>query len=297
MRATIRWSLTVVFGALVLATSLSAQKQGQIFLSITSPDGKRVEGVTTQDVTVTEDGTSCKTTKVEAVDWPTKLQILVDNGRSNTNPINPLRDGLKGLLAELPDGVEVSLYTTAGSVRPVVKPTTDKQKVVDAIPLVAPDSGAGMFFDALFEASERADKDKMPGYPMIVMIGSDFGTVRALDRDFQKLQMNIFNHGIKTFIVLNVGGQGGVAGGAQVDIGINVAKMSGGRYENINGTTRLATLLPEIGKQLAESIKVQSHQYRVTYDVCSKPNDKGGTAIGAEVRKDGAVKLSLRGTQ
>src|ERR1051325_11234079 len=261
-----RWAFfTLIAGLLVLAPGLFAQKQSQIFLSVSAPDGKRVEGVTAQDVTITEDGTACKTSKVEAVDWPTKVQILVDNGRSNTSPINPLRDGLKAFIDAMPDGVELSLYTTAGSPRPLVKPTTDKQKVLDAIPLIAPDSGAGMFFDALFEASERADKEKTPSYPMIVMIGSDFGSMRALDRDFNKLQMNVFNHGIKTHVLLNVGGQGGTSGGAQVDLGINIAKLSGGRYENFSGTNRLATLLPEIGKDVAKSIAVQSHQYRVTY--------------------------------
>jgi len=129
-----------------------------------------------------------------------------------------------------------------------------------------------------------------------VTIGSDFGTVRALDRDFSKLQTNIFTHGIKTHVLLNIGGQGGTGGGAQVDIGINAAKMSGGRYENFSGTTRLATLLPEIGKDVAESVKYQSHQYRVTYEPCGK-GGKNGVSIGAEVRKEGAIKMSLRGTQ
>lgn len=293
-----RWSFfTLIAGLLALTAGLAAQKQGQVFISLMSPDGKRVEGLAPQDVAITEDGTACKTTKVEPIDWPTKVQILVDNGRSNANPINPLRDGLKGFINALPDGVELSIYTTAGSPRPVVKPTTDKQKAIDAIALIAPDSGAGMFFDALFEASERVDKDKTPSYPVIVMVGSDFGAVRALDRDFQKLQTNIFNHGIKTHVLLNVGGQGGTAGGAQVDIGINAAKMSGGRYENFNGTNRLATLLPDVGKDVAESIAAQSHQYRISYEPCSKANGKNGVSIGAEVHKEGAVKLSLHGTQ
>ncbi len=291
-----RLVFTLFVAAAALATTVTAQKQAQIFISLTGPDGKRVEGLKPEEVTIAEDGVECKTTKVEAVDWPTKLQILVDNGRSNTNPINPLRDGLKGFLEQIPEGVEMSLYATAGSPRPLVKPTIDRQKVVDAISLIAPDNGAGMFFDALFEASERADKDKTPNYPMIVMIGSDFGAMRALDRDFQKLQMNVFNHGITTHVLLNVGGQGGQAGGGQVDLGINIAKLSQGRFENFNGTTRLATLLPDLGKTVAQSIALQSHQYRVTYERPGKPNEKGA-ALNATVRREGAVHLSLHGDQ
>ena len=125
MRRSIRWAFTVILAGMALTTAVSAQKQGTLFLSINSPDGKRVEGLTPQEVTITEDGAACKTVKVEAVDWPTRLQILVDNGRSNTNPINPLRDGLKEFFALIPDGVEMSMYATAGSPRPIVKPTTD----------------------------------------------------------------------------------------------------------------------------------------------------------------------------
>ena len=77
--------------------------------------------------------------------------------------------------------------------------------------------------------------------------------------------------------------------GAQVDIGINAAKISGGRYENFNGTNRLATLLPDIARQIAQSVALQNHQYRVSYDRPGKPNEKGA-AISAYV----GVKLGGR---
>jgi hypothetical protein len=293
-----RACLTAIIAAGVVASiPVLAQKQGQLFISLTSPDGKPVEGLTAGDVTISEDGVECKTTKVEAVAWPTKLQVLVDNGRSNTNPINPLQNGLKEFFAQIPDGVEMSMYAISGTPRSVVKPTTDRQKLIDAIPLIAPDSGAGQFFDALLEASERVDKDKTPGYYTIVIVGSDFGSMRALDREFQKLQLNVFNHGITTHVLLNIGGQGATqSNGGQVELGLTLSKMSGGRFENFNGTTRLTTLLPEIGKQIAQSVALQSHQYRVSYDRPGKPNEKGA-AIGAAVRRDGVVKMSLRGNQ
>ena len=138
-----RWSFTVILAAAALMAPLSAQKQGQLFLSLTSPDGKPIEGLKADEVAVTEDGVECKTLKLEAINWPTKVQVLVDNGRSNTNPLNPLRDGLKDFFTQMPDGVELSLYAISGSPHPIVKPTTDKQKLVDAIALIAPDSGAG----------------------------------------------------------------------------------------------------------------------------------------------------------
>jgi len=43
---------------------------------------------------------------------PIKLQVLVDNGAINTNPITNLREGLQKFFKKLPEGVEASLYTT-----------------------------------------------------------------------------------------------------------------------------------------------------------------------------------------
>jgi hypothetical protein len=274
---------------------LSAQKQRQLFISVTAPDGKPVEGLRANEVGVTEDGVDCKVVNLEPIDWPMRLQVLVDNGRANTNPINSLRDGLKALVEQLPDGVELALYVTAGSVHPIVKPTADKQKFIDGINLIAPDSGAGMFFDALKEAADRIDKEKTPSFPVILMVGSDVGRIRVIDQEYQKLQETIINRGITTHIIVMAGvSDAGVnTAGAQTDIGLQLTKLSGGRYEGINATTRLTTLLPEFGKQIAKSQARQSHQYRVTYERPAKASLQ--PRIAAEVRRAGTVDLSLHG--
>jgi hypothetical protein len=288
--------------ALVLSLSLAlaagtvrllAQKPQQIFISLTGTDGTPVSGLQASDLSITEDDVACKVLKVEEIDWPTKLQVLVDNGRPNTSPINPLRDGLKGLFEQMPEGTEMSIYTTAGTPRAIVKPTTDKQKVLDGIALIAPDGGAGMFFDALSEATERAEKDKTPGFPVIVMVGSDFGQVRVLDQPYQKMQQTMVDKGVTAYVTLT-GGTGATSGGqAQTEIGLNVTKLTGGKYENISASSRLATLLPEFGKRIAASAVRQRHQYRITYERPAKPSAQ--PRIGAVVKKDGNVQLSLRG--
>jgi hypothetical protein len=123
-----------------------------------------------------------------------KLQLLIDNGPTTTSQINSLRDGLRGLLDQIPEGVEMSMYATAPNARNVVKPTTDKQKLIDGIGLIAPDRGAGAFFDALMEATGRIDKDKTPHFPVTFMVASDFGRSGGVDRDFQRMQDTIIKH-------------------------------------------------------------------------------------------------------
>ena len=284
---------SVILGLCVVEPHLAAQKQQQIFVSLVAPNGTAVTDLQASDVSVTEDGVDCKIVKLEPINWPTKLQVLVDNGKANTNPINPLRDGLKALFEQMPDGVEMSLYATAGTPRPLVKPVIDRQKLIDGIGLIAPDSGVGMFFDALSEAAGRIDKDKASNFPVILMVASDLGRISAPDRDFQKLQDTILKRAVTVHVVMMGGGGGTSGGGAQTEIGLAVTKLSGGRYENITTTNRLATLLPEFGKTIAESHARQSHQFRVTYERPAGAKDQ--PRIGAGIRREGTPMLSLDG--
>ena len=150
-----------------------------------------------------------------------------------------------------------------------------------------------MFFDALSEAASRIDKDKTPHFPVIVLVGSDFGLVRVLDREYQKLQETILSRPVSVHVSVMSGTGGTSGGGAQTEIGLAVTKMSGGRYENINSVTRLTTLLPEFGKRIADTYARESHQYRVTYE--RPANAKAQPRIGAVVRRDGTPSLSIDG--
>ena len=288
------WCLAaaVMVGVWAFEPRIAAQKEQQIFVSITAPNGTPVTDLQAAEVSVTEDGVDCKIVKLEPVSWPIKLHVLVDNGKPNTNPINSLRDGLKALFEQMPDGVEMSMYATAGTPRPIVKATTDKKKLIDGISLINPDSGVGAFFDALSEAGDRIDKDKAQNFPVIVMIGSDLGRVNVPDRDFQKLQQTIRKHAVTVHIVV-MGGTGGTGGGIQTELGLALTKMTGGSYENINSSTRLATLLPEWGKKIAEADGRQRHQYRVTYE--RPANAKEQPRVGAAVRREGTPMISLDG--
>ena len=159
------------------------------------------------------------------------------------------------------------MYTTAGSPRPIVKPTTDRKKLVDAITLITPDSGSGQFFDALLEASERVDKDKTPSHNIIVIIGSDSGSMRLLDRDFLKLQQNVLNHGIDT----RADEPQNQGAGGWVDLGLNITGFTGSKY-SFNGTTRLATARRGYGDRREE--RRSKSEYRVTYQRPAKPNER-----------------------
>jgi hypothetical protein len=278
-----------------------AQQQGQLYMSVLDATGAPVTDLETADVSVQVDEVDCRVLKVEPVGKPMKLTVMVDNGPAMANALSNLRTALRNFFEALPEEVEASLLTIAPQPRWIVRPTTDRPQLLRGIDLVSPDAGAGLFFDALVEAANRADKDKTDHFPMLVMISTDVGrNDSARDRDYQRLLRQITERAMTVhFVVLNTGGErvGSVAGALQTQVGLAVTQRSGGRYENIAAHTRLITLLPEIAKQIAESNLRQTHQYRITYErpgKDSKPPEKIMAGVSG-LRIGMAVQLSLDG--
>jgi hypothetical protein len=263
----------------------AAQKNQQVFLKVTGKDGAAITDLQASEVKILEDDAPCKILKVEPA-GPVKVQVLVDNGELNTNPINNLRDGLRAFFEKLPDGVEGALYTTAPQGRAIVKSTSDRKKLIDGVSIIAPDHATGAFFESLLDAVDRVDKDKAPGIPMIVVAGTNAGLERISDRDIPDIQQKIVKDGIRVDVVLMMGGTNtSSTSGTQLEIGQALAKLSGGHFENINATSRLATLLPEMAQLVAAVAVTRQNQYRVTYESPSK--GKPTAKVGASVARDG----------
>jgi hypothetical protein len=250
--------------------ALRAQQESHVFFSPFDNDGNPVPDLRTDEVTIREDDVACKTVEVEPIAWPMKITVLVDNGHGSSAWLSNLRTGLKGFFDAVPDGVELSLLTIGSQPRWIVRPTTERSAAIHGIPLITPDSGAPMFLDAILEASLRIEKDKSEHFPVIVLFTSDVGGASgaAFERDAERVQKLVTEHAMTVhFIRLTTGSSsGGFTGAQQTELGIVLSKITGGRYEAINSTSRLATLLPEIGKQIATSNRLQTHQYRITYE-------------------------------
>jgi hypothetical protein len=153
------WRLPVVatvFGLTVFtATPVLAQRQFQFFAHFSDASGKPITGVVDTDIQVQEDNVLGKVLKLEPIDWPIKVAILIDNGTGSADRLTHTREGVKGLLQALPGGVEISLQTTAPQPRYLVRPTTDKGAVIQGVDLLTPDSSAGRFVDGLIETAAR----------------------------------------------------------------------------------------------------------------------------------------------
>jgi hypothetical protein len=300
-RAIVVAGIGVAIGA--AATTVQAQRQFQFFAHFSDASGKPIAGVKETDISVEEDGATGKVLTLEAIEWPVKVALLIDNGTGSADRLNHTREGVKGLLKALPPGVEVSLQTTAPQPRFLVRPTTDKGALLAGVDLLTPDTGAGRFVEGLIEATarfekEKADKEKGLFFPVIVIVGSltaEGSSIR--DRDVQRMFQQLATRAMTTHVVMvgptNQSGTVNVSNAIQ--IGINATKQTGGRYESIAATTRLQTLLPEIGAQIDEADQRQRTQYRVTFE---RPEGKSGAqvgGIGLSGSKPMVVKLTLDG--
>ena len=262
-------------GALFAAPTLRAQQAIQVFLSAVDGEGKPVTDLRAEDVNILVDGSACKTTKYEEISWPMKLTLMVDNGPVHTDALRQLREALRLFIAELPTDMEVSVVSIDPAPRWIYRPGSDRVKLLSSLDLLIPDQGAPKFIDALAEAADRVDKDKKDKnkekgnyFPVFMMVGSA-GLEGSNPRDYQvnKLFKQVSDNSVTVHIVMQQSSQrsADIASGTnQIEVGLRLTQMTGGRYESINSETRLSTLLPEYGKQIAKSHQRQSHQYRIT---------------------------------
>jgi hypothetical protein len=104
-------------------------------------------------------------------------------------------------------------------------------------------------------------------------MGTSSGDTNVRDRDIKQIQERVLKYGAVVHVVL-LNSVGRSSGGAiQGDLGQAVAKMSGGRFENIAVANRVVTLLPEIGSEMAKALGAGSRVLRVYVE---RPNGKSG---------------------
>jgi hypothetical protein len=278
----------IVLGGVAMAlcgSVLAAQQQFQILATVLDASGAPAADLQPADVRVLEDDKEGKVSRVEAVERRPSVQILLDNGIGlGSENLTHLRNGVRALIEAIPEGVEMTMVTTAPQPRFVVRATTDRKALLDGVSRLAPDSGAGRFVESLNEATQRIAKEKPDTAPFVITVGSTSGDTNIMERDVERLMMRLQDRPTTVHVVLLVGGAGRSAsgGGNQTEIGLAVTKMTGGRYEGINAGTRLATLLPELGALVAKSAAEQKRQFRLTVErPAGSSGDLGRVSMGA----------------
>jgi hypothetical protein len=282
-------------GVIVLAFGATAHAQQpiQIFLSAVDADAKPVVDLKEEEIDIQVDGAACPIARFEAINWPTKLTVMVDNIPVFNDSLRQLRESLRAFFKVIPPTMEVSLISTAPAPRFVYKAGNDRVKLMSSIDLLTPDSAAPRFIDALAEAADRAVKEKAGKevknfFPVFFIVGNN-GVEGSSPRDYQvnKLFKQTLESAATVHVVmlssssrqLDIG-----AGTNQIEVGLKLTQLTGGRYEAIAAQTRLTSLLPEFATQIAHSQVRQSNQYRIT---CQPPAGSKPQRITAATRRDG----------
>jgi hypothetical protein len=282
-------------GVIVLGfgTAAHAQQPIQIFLSAVDAEAKPVVDLREEEIDIQVDGAACPIARFEAINWPTKLTVMVDNSPVFNDSLRQLRESLRAFFNAIPPSMEVSLISTAPAPRFVYKAGNDRVKLMSSIDLLTPDSAAPRFIDALAEAADRAVKEKAGKevknfFPVFFIVGNN-GVEGSNPRDYQvnKLFKQTLESSATVHVVmlssssrqLDIG-----AGTNQIEVGLKLTQLTGGRYEAIAAQTRLTSLLPEFATQIAQSQVRQSNQYRIT---CQPPAGSKPQRITAATRRDG----------
>jgi hypothetical protein len=286
--------------ALVLSASIAAlhaQQQFQVILRLSNPTGDPVGTVTPATFRISEDGADAKVTKVDPVDWPLKLQILVDNGLGmGSENLGHVRQSLKTLIEGLPPTAHVTIVTTAPQPRFLVRSTNDRKEQLAGIDRLAPDSSSGFFVASLGEALDRISRDKSEHFPVILTIGTTVGDAEVRERDKNLIAKRLEEQRSTVVHVVIITSPGySLGGGAnQTDLGIAAAKMLRGRYENINNTLALGTVLHGFADQITKTFSAASGSYRL---IVQRPSGKSGQlgkvsiAAGALIPSDVSVEV------
>jgi hypothetical protein len=257
----------------VTATGLQAQRQLTLMATVTDPGGGEVAALTPGDIRFAENGADGKALKVEAIDSVPKLQILIDNGVGiSADSLTDLRNGVRGLIEALPLTLEVTLVTTAPQPRFLERATTDHARLLSAVNRLSPDSGAGRFAESLYEATDRIERDEKGRYT-IVAFGTSSGDAQVRESDIQKTIDRVRQRGTTVHVVLLTSMRGTTGGVVQEELGQLLANNSRGRFEKIAVANRVATLLPEIGAEVAKTLGGASRQFRITVE---RPNGASG---------------------
>ena len=276
-------SLARVILALALSASgvLYAQQvqpnQLLVFISAIDANGASVTDLKPEEVAFTENGAPGKVVSLDRHQLPIKLTIAIDNGRESTTALAALRAGLTGLVEALPADVEVTLITMSQP-QTVVRPTTDRAQITQGISRFAPDSRAvPKFSETLVEYSKSLDKDfrdkKLTYSPMLLLVSTSAPEIEDIEPDtIQKALNTLQTRGARVSVIMftttptNTESVANMKQGRQALISAPIVKASRGKFETVVAFSRLETLLPEWGKEIATSHTKQANQYRAVID-------------------------------
>jgi hypothetical protein len=274
-------AVALIVGVAVSTTAvMHAQQQFELYVAaFTEGTNQPAVDLTAADILMTEDGEPGRVVRLERYSLPVKLTILIDNGVGTTESLVHYRNGLRSLLEALPGDLEVGVIALAPNPRWLARPTTNRVDLLRSVQLLTPDTFPARFSDALIEYAQRLDRElrgeaaqaEPPFMPVLVALsttGLDGSQARL--NDLRDMLESLGTHRVRTFFaMLSRRGEDprlALAEGSQIFVARAVQDLTHGQYEALAASSRVATLLPEWGEQIAMTHRAGTNQYRVTLE-------------------------------
>lgn len=296
----LRAQVLIVITLIASGVTYAQVKPNQLLVFISAVDGSGapVTDLKPEEIAFTENGAPGKVVSLDRHPLPIKLTIAVDNGRESQPALTALREGLTGLVTALPPDVEVTLITMSQP-QTVVRPTTDRAQITQGITRFGPDSRAvAKFSETLVEYADRVDKDfkdkKLSYTPLLIVVSTPTPELETVQPDtIQKALNTLRTRGARVSVIMmtttptNTESVANMTQGRQALIAAPIVKASRGKFEALVAFSRLATLLPEWGKEIALSHVKQNTQFRAVID---RPGGATGALnnLGLRLTRPGA---------
>ena len=245
--------------------AVEAQRR-DLTVTVVDEKGRAIEGLTGDEIAVTENGVAREITRVELDRRPLSLALIVDTSEpmSTFYRLNILEPVLQ-FLARLPEGAQFTVWTTGDRPTRVVDDyTTDVAAASKALRRVFP-RGGNTLFDTIMEATRDLAKREGERTAVVIVTGLGIGF-----RNYDKLQ--VVKEGAKsgaTFLSVQFeegrlppgaerAGRGEVDSADYDYVLSNLAKQSGGRAESTLSAMGVGSHLAKLGADLRG-------QYRLSY--------------------------------
>ena len=247
-----------------------AQEQS-LFVAYTDLEGAPVTDMEARNIIITWDDEECEIVELEPVNWPVQVTVMVDNATESAAYLPDMRQGVQLFVDALDPDIEVAIMSIGGRPQFLTEPTSDREAIRDAVGSLASAGGASTFFDGLYEAAERVDREREREYfPVIVMVavGGAEGSTRDRGNANQETmeRLNASGGAVHTVLLTGVSGAGQRSTGrGQAQWGGDYAASTRGTYEPIGASSQYIARLPELAEKISRKHSLISNQYRVTY--------------------------------
>ena len=247
---------------LAQAVPLAQDEPFSFVISVIDQNGRPVRDLKRDEIVVSENGVEAEIEKVEPFVMPVALTIAVDNGPLSADALAHYRTGLTGLVHALPADMEVTLITMSPQPMMVVQPTTDRIRLLRGVNGFAPQDESPRFTDTLVEFSRRyetalKETRRIASLPMLLMVSTTVTEAvsyspEEITRALQFLERRKAKvHVVMLNVRRSASPRAALDDGRQTMIAIPATKVTKGRYETLSNSSRLTTLLPEMGTEIA----------------------------------------------